>query len=321
MAWNFNDLDAFRGRVQAISNDVRQAQFNAAAAEWQLGTIVPMGTLSPLTLDRGYYKYDPQQRLYVSGDPTPATCESDPQEVDYSVGDPISVKTNTWEKKFRVCRKNDCDESLESAIANKEFAVALTLGQVLFEEFWNGYARIGTYGLFNHPLGNVSATPAPITPVPGFTNFASKTANEIIGEITTKMRGMKNPKLAISEIAWASVADKILEGGGTCNRAGDCILQKISQSESTQNFSGTNGDDFFVMKWLDNPQISGVDSDGVYIVWDADAVEYPISDPEFLSAMPQKKRVDSIREITSVGVVVKYTDSLCVVTGINAIIV
>lgn len=319
MAWKFTDLDAFRNRVQAISNDVAQSEFNRAAGEWRLGEIVPVGALPQATLDTGYYKYNPQLRLFVAGDPTPATCESDPQEVDYSVGDPISVKANTWEKKHRICRMSDCMETLEDKVAGNEFAVGLAIGELHFQEFWYGYPTLGTYGLFNHPLGNVSATPAPITPITGETNFGSKTANEVIGEIVSKMRGMRNPKLAISEQAWSEVADKILGDGNNCNRAGDCILQKLSQSESTQGFTGTNGVDFFVMKWLDNPTVAGVDSDGVYIVWDADAVEYPISDPDFLSAMKQKKRVDSIRQTSSVGTIVKFADSLCIVTGINEV--
>lgn len=321
MAWKFSDLDALRNRVQAISNDVAMTQYNLAAEQWQIGRMISVGNLPEEAIMKGYYKYSPQQRLYVSADPTPATCESDPQEVDYSVGEDLSVKVNSWEKKHRICRSSDGIETLEQKVAGNEFAVALGIGEVHFQEFWYGYPQLGTYGLFNHPLGNVSATPAPINPISGTTNFQSKTANEVIGEIVTKMRGMRNPRLAISEKAWSDVADKILGDGNNCNRAGDCILQKIAQSESTQGFTGTNGTDFFVMKWLDNPIVVGVPSEGVYIVWDADAVEYPISDPEFLSAMPQKKRVDSIRQSSSVGAIVKYTDSLCVVTGINELIV
>ena len=142
----------------------------------------------------------------------------------------------------------------------------------------------------------VTPTPAAAAPVSGQTNFESKTANEVIGEIRDAMRGMRNPNLAISEQAWGDIADKILGDGNNCNRAGDCILQKLVQSELTGTFSGTLGGDFFIRKYFDDVSIGGVPTEGIYVVWDEDAVNIPTDNPDFMSPMPQKKRVDVIQE-------------------------
>jgi hypothetical protein len=310
----FDDLPRLQRAVATASSSTRNAEWTRAMAEWMLVRLVDLSRsrLSRADILNGHYTYQPQVRQFIAGDPTPSTCESDPQEVDTRHGVPLTVQIHSWEKKYRICRTSKLSNSLADDVREGEFAVAMSLGHLLFSEFWYGLPAVGSFGIFTHPLGTTTASPNGAS---GKQCFKEKTANEIFGELRDAMKGMDNPQLVMSEQAWLDGADKILAGGDRCARLGDCLIQKLTQSEATGGFTSAN---FSIMKFLDDVTLpDATNLGGVFIVWDQDSVDFPASLPVFISPLQQKKRVDQIREISSAGTIVKFTDSLRIVTGIN----
>lgn len=315
MSWKFDNALEFAQRYEQISSSVRGAQVASALEQWKLNKYVNITFMEQEDQMRGYYEYMPQIRNFVSGDPSPATCKSMPSKIQSSsLSEPLSVKIRHIEIADDLCIMSNVSKSLEDTIAEMEFNFALVLGESARHAFFYGGSSVNMHGLLNHPSSVESVSP---TGEASTTYFADKTANEIVGELSEAMLGLREPKILISEKAWRDAANKIVGNGDRCNRAGDCILKLLGQ-DGTINFNPVIGENVFIEKWMDSPSIDGITPvEGAYVVWDATAVEHPLTPFNFIYPEPKMKYIDIIRQVAHVGAIVKYDDSVRIVTGVT----
>lgn len=321
MAYKYNDIKRMTRDVDTISRRIMQRAFNDAMADFEGQLFLDFQELGE---DEKMFEYRPKDRKYIFGanNVQPASCSSLPGDVEMSSGDSIKGLTHLFESGYHLCI-HECEaNSLEEEVYNKEYAVAMSLIHMLFQQMWYGIPELMQFGLLNHPLIEIIESPATNTPGEetcsgqdncGSTKWAHKSINEIVKEIKAAIRHYTNPQLLVSQNAYDEsmfVLDDRLIAAGT---PGVFRYEQV-QSALGKSRSGVGLGDIIPTEELDmHPEYGNKD---IAIAMDRGAMALTASKPIWKGADHDQKNVHVVREIRTGGLRINYADAVKILVGV-----
>lgn len=307
-------LDGVDKLVTTVRRVVRQgyvSSFNKALTGSRLNGLVNIRRIGATDTD---FEYTPKvQRRIVLGDVNPASCRSTPMHVNRAAIDTQWGKTEEHEAAFDICIK-DCKAKSPAEKAKENLDdLSEVLVAHLWHKFWFGNPQRLQYGLLNHELIQVVASPP--NGNNGSTKWKDKTNSQIMMEIRAYIKYMKNPRILISESVYnEALATGDVDTGADrgCKLRIDCIRRLLADQPDI-NFTLDSGIGF--LEELDHLEMYAGDS--VVMIYDAGAIHLTSSGPIYLDAYHTSgKTVEQILSINTGGVEVDYLDSAFIITGV-----
>ena len=320
MAYKYNDIKRMTRDVDSISRRIMMRAFNDAMADFEGQLFLDFQELGE---DEKMFEYRPKDRKYIFGanNVQPASCSSLPGDVEMSNGDSIKGLTHLFESGYHLCI-HECEaNSLEEEVYNKEYAVAMSLIHMLFQQMWYGIPELMQFGLLNHPLVEIIESPPTNTPGEetcsgadncGSTKWEHKSVNEIVKEIKSAIRHYTNPQMIMSQNAYDNAmtfVDEKLLAQGTYG------VMRYEQVEDVLRRQGLMGlRNIIPEEELDmHPEYDNKD---IAIAMDRGAMALTASKPIWKGADHDQKNVHVVREIRTGGLRINYADAVKILVGV-----